>query len=124
MMRILVGLAVLLVIGPALARKVQVPVYGKGTALIVDASSHQPPARELTRRRGRTVLVYAAAFVLIAASAGASVVDAIDSMRSEADECGLLIALCKIASRSAVRAESTPSSAEMLGASQWLNADA
>src|SRR5437773_906042 len=43
MTRVLVGLAVLLVIGPALARKVQVPVHGKGTVLIVDASINQRP---------------------------------------------------------------------------------
>jgi hypothetical protein len=75
-------------------------------------------------RRGRIVLAYAAAFVLSAASAGASVVDAIDSMGSEADECGLLVALCKIASRSAARAESVPSSADLLATRQALNADA
>jgi len=75
-------------------------------------------------RRGRIVLAYAAAFVLSAASAGASVVDAIDSMGSEADECGLLIALCKIAGRSAARAEGTPSSADLLATRQTLNADA
>jgi hypothetical protein len=75
-------------------------------------------------RRGRAALLCATAFVLSVASAGASVVDAIDSMGSEADECGLLIALCKIASRSAARAEGTPSSADLLATRQALNADA
>lgn len=70
--------------------------------------------------RAAAVLV---ALVLVGV-ARASVTDAIDSLGSEADECGLLIALCKIAQSSVDRAEGTPPTADVLATRQSLNADA
>jgi clan AA aspartic protease (TIGR02281 family) len=58
MTRLLVGLAVLLATVPALARKVQVPVQGKGSVLIVDASINQ-------RITGRFILDTGASYCVI-----------------------------------------------------------
>jgi hypothetical protein len=66
----------------------------------------------------------AVGMLVLAARAAASVEDAIRSMRSEKDECGLLIALCKIARRSIERAESTPPTADFLSTRQSANANA
>jgi clan AA aspartic protease (TIGR02281 family) len=58
MTRLLVGLAVLLATAPALARKVQVPVHGKGSVLIVDAWINQ-------RIEGRFILDTGASYCVI-----------------------------------------------------------
>ncbi len=78
----------------------------------------------MTRVTSLRRIACAVGLLVVAASATASVEDAIRSMRSEKDECGLLIALCKIARRSAQRAEGTPATADVLSTTQSANANA